>query len=167
MGSAGEVHGEDDGAGSGELGEPDVAVEADRAHVGGGDGQVHPAGAAPSQRVGQRADQPLAVAARLQPGDQVDVQVRRVPAGQLARSDPGVMDEVRLGLLGGPPVLGNAGRGLSVLGAQLRPPIRLNSRRHRTIHIQATRTPPPPTRSPATPPGPRSDQPHPLTCALA
>src|SRR5690348_12483198 len=44
--SAGQVHGEDEGVGSGEQGfglrelsEADVAVEADRAHVGGADGQ--------------------------------------------------------------------------------------------------------------------------------
>jgi hypothetical protein len=104
------------------LGEAEVLEEPQAAPVPGPHVQVNPARPLPGQRVELQADEPPAVPAALEPGEQVDVQVRREVRDQVVVGAPRVVDQVGDLLVPGPAVAARDD-GLGVAKPQRRPPV--------------------------------------------
>lgn len=102
-----------------------MPVEADCPLVGGPDEEVHPHRSLLAQCAYQRVHQLPSQSSRLQPRQQVDVQVRGVVLGELVRDSRRNMDKAGRTLIRRPPIRRKLGWWRRVPVAQCRPPVGL------------------------------------------
>src|SRR5260221_9959194 len=120
------LHAEDVPVAGVQFGEAEVVVEAQGAPVRGVHVEVNAARSAFPQRRELQVHEPTARSAALEPGEQVDVQVRRKACHQLVVGAPRVVDQVG-DLLVPRPALSCGDVRLGVAKPQRRPPLRLHA----------------------------------------